>query len=159
MDNKTIYHRFSQWVDRQPEAMAIVEDGRAVTYRQLDVMANAIMSKFYSKRYPTVGIIMSHGIEMTAAMLAVVKSGAAYVPAEPSLPRERAGYMMATAGAEFVITDSFCRNLPQSAAVAAASRPFLPRGSGLYSLYFGHVGASQRGGCRESQRGELCRGF
>lgn len=131
MDNKTIYHRFSQWVDRQPEAMAIVEDGRAVTYRQLDVMANAIMSKFYSKRYPTVGIIMSHGIEMTAAMLAVVKSGAAYVPAEPSLPRERAGYMMATAGAEFVITDSFCRNLPQSRPLPDRS---FPRGA-AYILY------------------------
>lgn len=131
MDNKTIYHRFSQWVDRQPEAMAIVEDGRAVTYRQLDVMANAIMSKFYSKRYPTVGIIMSHGIEMTAAMLAVVKSGAAYVPAEPSLPRERAGYMMATAGAEFVITDSFCRNLPQSPLLPDRSSP----GGAAYILY------------------------
>lgn len=131
MDNKTIYHRFSQWVDRQPEAMAIVEDGRAVTYRQLDVMANAIMSKFYSKCYPTVGIIMSHGIEMTAAMLAVVKSGAAYVPAEPSLPRERAGYMMATAGAEFVITDSFCRNLPQSPLLPNRSSP----GGAAYILY------------------------
>lgn len=131
MDNKTIYHRFSQWVDRQPEVMAIVEDGRAVTYRQLDVMANAIMSKFYSKRYPTVGIIMSHGIEMTAAMLAVVKSGAAYVSAEPSLPRERAGYMMATAGAEFVITDSFCRNLPQSPLLPDRSSP----GGAAYILY------------------------
>lgn len=111
--------------------MAIVEDGRAVTYRQLDVMANAIMSKFYSKCYPTVGIIMSHGIEMTAAMLAVVKSGAAYVPAEPSLPRERAGYMMATAGAEFVITDSFCRNLPQSPLLPNRSSP----GGAAYILY------------------------
>ncbi len=131
MDNKTIYHRYSQLVYRQPEAMAIVEDGRAVTYRQLDVMANAIMSKFYSKRYPTVGIIMSHGIEMTDAMLAVVKSGAAYVPAEPSLPRERAGYMMATAGAEFVITDSFCRNLPQSPLLPDRSSP----GGAAYILY------------------------
>lgn len=54
---------------------------------------------------------MSHGAEQIAAMLAVLKSGAAYVPAEPSLPRERIDYMMKTAGVELVITDDYCRNL------------------------------------------------
>lgn len=77
MNGKTIYSVFSQLVSKQPEAMAVVEDGSSTTYRELDVMANAIMSKFYTGHYPTVGIVMSHGIEMIAAMLAVLKSGAA----------------------------------------------------------------------------------
>lgn len=93
----TIYSRFSQWVARQPDAMAIVEDGRSVTYRELDAMANAIMSKFYSKQYPTVGVVMSHGIEMIAAMLAAIKSGAAYVPAEPTLPKRWMTYRLRAA--------------------------------------------------------------
>ena len=75
MDRKTIYSIFSKWVAEQPEAIAVVEDGRSATYRELDVMANAIMSKFYSMHYPAVGIVMNHGIEMIAAMLAVLKSG------------------------------------------------------------------------------------
>lgn len=112
MDSKTIYSRFSALAAVQPDADAVVEDGRSISYRDLDVMANAIMSKFYAKRYPAVGIVMSHGIEMIAAMLAVLKSGAAYVPAEPSLPRERIDYMMRTAGVDFVITDDYCRDLP-----------------------------------------------
>lgn len=112
MDSKTIYSRFSRLAAVQPDANAVVEDGRSISYRDLDVMANAIMSKFYAKRYPAVGIVMSHGIEMIAAMLAVLKSGAAYVPAEPSLPRERIDYMMRTAGVDFVITDDYCRDLP-----------------------------------------------
>lgn len=103
MVRKTIYGRFSHWVERQSDAVAIVEDGRSVSYRELDVMANAIMSKFYSKGYAAVGVAMTHGIEMIAAMLAVLKSGAAYVPAEPSLPRNRIDYMMRTAGVDFVI--------------------------------------------------------
>ena len=112
MDSKTIYSRFSRLAAVQPDADAVVEDGRSISYRDLDVMANAIMSKFYAKRYPAVGIVMSHGIEMIATMLAVLKSGAAYVPAEPSLPRERIDYMMRTAGVDFVITDDYCRDLP-----------------------------------------------
>lgn len=120
MDSKTIYSRFSRLAAVQPDADAVVEDGRSISYRDLDVMANAIMSKFYAKRYPAVGIVMSHGIEMIAAMLAVLKSGAAYVPAEPSLPRERIDYMMRTAGVDFVITDDYCRDLP-------AAEPLLDR--------------------------------
>lgn len=68
MSRRTIYDRFYQWVSLQPEAVAVVEDGRSATYRELDIMANAIMSKFYSLHYPAVGIVMSHSIEMIAAM-------------------------------------------------------------------------------------------
>lgn len=123
MDRSTIYSRFSQWVVRHPDAMAIVEEGRSATYRELDAMANAIMSKFYSKQYPTVGVVMSHGIEMIAAMLAVLKSGAAYVPAEPTLPKERIDYMMRTAGVDLVITDSYCRNLSDAEPLPDRSVP------------------------------------
>lgn len=123
MDRTTIYNRFSQWVRHQPDAPAVATDGRSVTYSELDAMANAIMSKFYSDGEPFVGIVMSHGIEMIAAMLAVLKSGAAYVPAEPTLPRERIGYMMRTAGVNLVITDDYCRNLPQSEPLLDKSTP------------------------------------
>lgn len=114
MDKKTIYSRFSQWVASLPDAVAVAEDCRSVTYRELDAMANAIMSKFYAKHYSAVGVVMSHSIEMIAAMLAVLKSGAAYVPAEPSLPQKRIDYMMQNAGADFVITDDYCRDLPEA---------------------------------------------
>lgn len=111
MSNDTIYSRFAVWVNRNPDAVAIVEDGRTVTYGELDAMADAILDKFAMMRPDFVGIVMSHGAEMVAAMLAVLKSGAAYVPAEPALPRERIDYMMQTAGVSLVITDDFCHNL------------------------------------------------
>lgn len=114
MKKQTIYGRFYSWVEKQPEAVAVSEDGRSVTYRELYAMANDIMAKFYYNEESFIGIVMSHGIEMVAAMLAVLKSGAAYVPAEPSLPKERIDYMMRTAGVRLVITDEYCRNLPHS---------------------------------------------
>lgn len=105
MDNNTIYSRFSRWVKLRPDAVAVIEDGRIMTYRELDMMVNSIMAKFCANEYKAVGIVMSHSAEMIAAMLAVLKSGAAYVPAEPTLPRQRIDYMMRTAGVGFVITD------------------------------------------------------
>ena len=123
MQTTTIYTRFARRVAGQPDAVAVAEDGRSATYRELDAMADAIMSKFYSDHYLTIGIVMSHGIEMIAAMLAVLKSGAAYVPAEPSLPRERIDYMMRTAGVGLVITDHYCRDLPPAAPLPDRSAP------------------------------------
>lgn len=123
MDKKTIYHRFSRWVMLQPDAVAAVEDGRTVTYRELDLLANAIMSKFYGKQYQAIGLVMNHSIEMLAAMLAILKSGAAYVPAEPSLPQKRIDYMMRTAETDFIITDDYCRNLPVTQPLPDRSTP------------------------------------
>ncbi len=131
MDRRTVYDRFSRWVGWQPNALAVIEDGRSVTYRQLDIMANAIMSKFYAKQCRVVGVVMGHSIEMIAAILAVLKSGAAYVPAEPSLPEDRTDYMMRSAGVDFIITDEYCRNLPEAQPLADRSEP----GGVAYILY------------------------
>lgn len=131
MNVKTIYNRFYDWACRRPDALAVVGDGGEVTYGELDAMAGAIMSKFYDDHYDFVGIMMSHGVEMIAAMLAVLKSGAAYVPAEPTLPRERIDYMMRTAGAGFVITDDYCRGPSASQRLPDRSQP----GGIAYVLY------------------------
>lgn len=120
----TIYSRFRQQVGKQPEAIAIAEDGRKVTYRELDEMTDAILAKFCKEHYQFVGIVMNHGIEMIAAMLAVLKSGAAYVPAEKSLPADRIKYMMNTAGVKLVIDDEYCKDLtPPSNPFADRSTP------------------------------------
>lgn len=148
MKNKrTIYGRFAEWVSRTPEAPAIVEDGRMISYGELNGLADRILTKMHQSEGESAGkqdckerleaedgqdgmrgqemggIVMSHGAEMVAAMLAVLKSGAAYVPAEPSLPRERIDYMMERAGVRLVITDDFCRNLRECETQADRSEP------------------------------------
>lgn len=109
--NDTIYSRFHQYAIRHPNATAVIEDGKLYTYGQIDSMADAIMSRFYDKRYRYVGIVMNHSAEMIAAIFAVLKSGAAYVPAEPSLPKDRIDFMMKSAGVKLIITDEFCKGM------------------------------------------------
>ncbi len=60
---------------------------------------------------------MDHGIEMIASMLAVLKRGAAYVPAEPSFHIDRIRFMLTEAAVDAVLPqrasdDLFLHNLP-----------------------------------------------
>ncbi len=52
-----------------------------------------------------VGVVMTHRAEQIAAMLAILKCGAMYIPAEPSFPVGRIHYMMEEAKVDFVLTD------------------------------------------------------
>lgn len=119
----TIYSRFAQIVKQFPDAPAVIEANRSISYKELDILADRIMTKFADAGYSYIGIVMSHGIEMIAAILAVLKSGAAYVPTEPSLPKDRIDYMMNCAGVSLIITDDYCRDLPSAANLADRSRP------------------------------------
>lgn len=127
----TIYSCFARWVRQNPDAPAVIEENRTVSYRELDELTDRVLGKFADKSYSFIGIVMSHGIEMIAAMLAVLKSGAAYVPAEPTLPKKRIDYMMARAGVSFVITDGYFTGLPQAESFADRSTS----GSPVYVLY------------------------
>lgn len=110
--NDTIYSAIRLHAESDPERTAIVEDGRSITYAGLDRLVDAIAHKISGKNAgDRIGIVMSHGIEMIAAMMAVLKSGAAYVPAEPSLPSDRIKYMMESAGVRLVIDNAFVSNL------------------------------------------------
>lgn len=111
MNEETIYSKFKNQVNRQPDSTAIIEDGRSITYSELDALVNSILEKFHHQENQCIGIVMAHGIEMIAAMLAVLKSGAAYIPAEKSLPAARCRYMMEKAGVRLIIDDDYCRNL------------------------------------------------
>lgn len=111
MNSQTIYSKFKEIAVKYQDAPAIIEDDRMLTYAQLDQLVNSIMAKFYDMKPNYVGIVMHHGAEQIAAMLAVLKYGAAYVPAEPTLPQERIDYMMQTAGVKLIITDNYCRHI------------------------------------------------
>ena len=119
MKNHTIYSRFKEIALRNPDAPAIIEDDSTISYAHLDEMADSILAKFYDFAPQFVGIVMSHGAEQIAATLAVLKSGAGYIPAEPSLPQERIDYMMQTAGVNLIINDNFCRHLKTTDRVMA----------------------------------------
>ena len=100
---RTIYDAFKQQVKARPNALAVKDDNEQLTYCELDKMVTDIAESFPVKHPSRVGIVMSHSVKMIATILAALKSGAAYVPAEPSFPKERIKYMMEDC--DFVVTD------------------------------------------------------
>ena len=100
---KTIYDVFKQQATAQTDAVAVMDEKKCLTYGELDALATEIADGFPVKQPAKVGIVMSHSVEMIATILAALKSGAAYVPAEPSFPKERIKYMMEDC--DFVVTD------------------------------------------------------
>ena len=88
---ETIYDVFKQQVTAQTDAVAVMDEKKCLTYSELDAMATEIADGFPVKQPAKVGIVMSHSVEMIATILAALKSGAAYVPAEPSFLRRARG--------------------------------------------------------------------
>ncbi|MCC8064739.1 MAG: amino acid adenylation domain-containing protein [Clostridiales bacterium] len=103
MSNSTIYERFAETVTQFSEQPAIIEQAQSLTYAQLDRRIDVIAGNFPSQE-TCIGIVADHGADFIAAIFAVLKTGAAYVPAEPDFPEERIRFMMQESGVGFIIT-------------------------------------------------------
>ena len=105
MNRDVIYELFYEKVRQAPGALAVFDEDRGLSRAELDKLIDTIAAKIpVSAR--RVGIIMTHSVEMIATVLAALKIGKAYVPAEPFFPKERIRFMMSDAEADVVITNS-----------------------------------------------------
>ena len=101
---QSVYSELKKTVSTSPDNVAVQDDFRTLTYAELDALADTIAARFPVADPACVGIVMDHSVEMIASILAVLKTGAAYVPAEPSFPIERIRYMMKESDVDFIVT-------------------------------------------------------
>ena len=91
---------FADHVARSPQAVAISCAGRSLTYRDLDEASNQLaylMSGSGVGPGGCVALLLERSAEAVIAMLAVLKTGAAYLAIDPALPDERIGFMVTDA--------------------------------------------------------------
>ncbi|ETZ57085.1 D-alanine--poly(phosphoribitol) ligase, subunit 1, partial [Mycobacterium avium MAV_120709_2344] len=91
---------FATQVARVPETVALVCDDLSVTYRQLDEASNRLAHRLAAAGAgpgQTVALLFSRSAEAVAAILAVLKTGAAYLPIDPSAPQTRVEFMLGDA--------------------------------------------------------------
>jgi amino acid adenylation domain-containing protein len=97
---------FEQQVARTPNAIA-VDDGRTqLSYAELNERADRLARRLRSRGIRPefrVGVVAERTPEMVAAILAAWKAGAAYVPLDPRLPRERLDFLIEDTGTSLVI--------------------------------------------------------
>ncbi|WP_366934966.1 non-ribosomal peptide synthase/polyketide synthase [Pyxidicoccus fallax] len=94
---------------RTPDAVAVTDGTRSLTYAELDSRANRLANHLVHLGVPaggTVGLCLDKGLEMAVAVLATLKAGAAYLPLDPNYPAERLTFMLEDAGAPVVLTEA-----------------------------------------------------
>ena len=159
---------FAAQVARTPEAVAITFGSRSMTYRELEEAANRLahlLSGQGAGPGRCVALLLERSAQAVVAMVAVLKTGAAYLPIDPSLPAARIGFMLADAAPIAAITttgladrlervrpgDRRCRRSrvgPAEHGVAGAGR----RRHRLHHLHLGHHRCAQGGGGHPPQR-------
>ncbi len=98
---------FAAQVARSPEAVAVTSDGTSMTYRELDDAANRLAHLLAGQGAGPghcVALLLERSPEAIVAMLAVLKTGAAYLAIDPALPAARIEFMLADAAPVAAIT-------------------------------------------------------
>ncbi|QJB57028.1 non-ribosomal peptide synthetase [Pseudodesulfovibrio sp. zrk46] len=110
-DKLSIPALFKERVSASPDHIALMSTEGSVTYAELDAWTDNIahglmkLNKGVSLSGQYVGISMTRSISMIAAIMGILKSGAAYVPLDPEYPEERLAFMAEDAGIGIVLAN------------------------------------------------------
>jgi amino acid adenylation domain-containing protein len=107
LSEAAIHQLFEQQAGRTPDALAIITVHGRLTYRDLNGRANQLTRELQEQGIGVesrVAIFMERSAEMFIAVLAVLKSGAAYVPLNPQHPVERTRFLLSDAVPAVLLT-------------------------------------------------------
>ncbi|TYP76741.1 non-ribosomal peptide synthetase [Paenibacillus methanolicus] len=102
----SIVDMFEAQAAASPEALAVVYDGRALTYSELNRRANRLAHYLRQqgvRKNQVVGIMAERGLEFMVGILAILKAGGAYLPIDPDYPDERIEYMIQHSKVELLL--------------------------------------------------------
>ncbi|MDC8975810.1 non-ribosomal peptide synthetase, partial [Mycobacterium marinum] len=105
----TIPELFAAQVARSPESPAVHDDLETLTYRELDVRATDLARGLAARGAgpeAVVAVALPRSARLVVALLAIAKTGAAYLPIDPNYPSERSAYILSDAAPQLLITDT-----------------------------------------------------
>ncbi len=105
--DKTITQLFEEQVEKTPDNIALVFENQQLTYKELNEKSNSLAYYLRNKgigRNDIVGIMVNRSLEMIVSILAVLKSGACYIPIDPEYPQDRIEYMLDNSNAKMLLT-------------------------------------------------------
>ncbi|WP_344641594.1 amino acid adenylation domain-containing protein, partial [Kitasatospora cystarginea] len=109
---------FRAQVRATPDALAVVGPDALLTYAELDARANRLANALIARGAGPerlVAVALPRSTELVMAILAVLKTGAAYVPVDPEYPAARIGHMLEDARPVLAVTDARTRvRLPEA---------------------------------------------
>ncbi|MGV4989154.1 amino acid adenylation domain-containing protein, partial [Streptomyces sp. NRAIS4] len=105
----TLTARFTAQAVRTPGAVAVSLGEERLTYGELDARANRLarlLARHGARPERFVALALPRSLDLVVAVLAVLKSGAAYLPLDPDYPADRLAHMLADARPALLVTRS-----------------------------------------------------
>ncbi|HYG63468.1 MAG TPA: amino acid adenylation domain-containing protein, partial [Thermoanaerobaculia bacterium] len=104
---RLLHELFEEQAERTPDRVALESGSLALTYRELESRANRLANHLIrlgiTPETP-VGVHLERSADVAVSVLALLKSGAEYLPLDPAYPPERVAYTLEDAGAPLVLT-------------------------------------------------------
>lgn len=110
--DSTIAEQFEQQVAKSPDAIAIVAKDTQLSYRELDERSNRLARHLQTlgvKPDTLIGVAMGRSETLVVCLLAILKAGAAYVPLDPTHPKERLCLVINDSEMQILLTTSEMR--------------------------------------------------
>jgi amino acid adenylation domain-containing protein len=107
--NATIHELFDAQCERTPEAAALREGRSCLIFRELQARSNRFahhLRRLGAGRGTRVALCVERSLNMVVALLGILKTGAAYIPLDPSHPADRLQFMLEDAEATLLVTQS-----------------------------------------------------
>ena len=102
-----LHQIFEDQVEQTPNAIAVTFEGQNLTYAELNRRANQLAHQLITLGVGPevlVAICMERSLDLPIALLAVLKAGGAYLPLDPSYPRERLAFIIEETRAPVILT-------------------------------------------------------
>lgn len=104
----SLHGGFEDRVRANPDAVAISCDDQSLTYSELNAAANRLAHQLREQGVRPdmlIGLCVDRSLEQIIGILGILKSGAGYLPLDPSYPDERLAFLVRDAGVRIVIAD------------------------------------------------------
>ena len=92
-----------------PDKVALISNGKKLTYKELNERANMLARKMISAGIQSkdiIGIMLNRSPEMIIGLIAILKCGATYLPIDPEYPQDRITYMLENSETKLVLVNS-----------------------------------------------------
>ncbi|MCP4659153.1 MAG: AMP-binding protein [bacterium] len=146
-----VHELFAAQAERTPDAVALVSDGHHLSYRELNRRADQLARRLPSE--VIVGLCVERSPSLLVGVLGILKAGAAYLPLDPTYPRERLAFMIEDSEARIVVGQAKGPALPSPIA-SSDSRIGAVEGLHRHRLLGQAVGLALELGARRVARGQ-----
>lgn len=104
-----LHELISQQANKYPDRIAVTSAGQVLSYQELELQADHLARQLHRRGVGPdviVGLCLQRSVNLIVSILAVLKAGGAYLPLDPTYPKERLNYMVGDSRALLILAEA-----------------------------------------------------